>query len=176
MRNSGPSEIAPHIWMPEPKLLFRSNGTSVSEAHPLRGLLRHGPFSSGFVPDPIRIATIVPSGERGRLQALISELDTTRNPRERRDYLPAWPGFKNTFKLQLSLAGGNCDVELDPRLDMELRRSSSPHLVLAESLVRAIQRLHAVRNHFDVVLAYLPKRWQIGFQGEQTKTSIFTTI
>lgn len=166
MRNSGPSEIAPHIWMPEPKLLFRSNGTSVSEAHPLRGLLRHGPFSSGFVPDPIRIATIVPSGERGRLQALISELDTTRNPRERRDYLPAWPGFKNTFRLQLSLAGGNCDVELDPRLDMELRRSSSPHLVLAESLVRAIQRLHAVRNHFDVVLAYLPKRWQIGFQGE----------
>ncbi len=166
MKSNRTPEIAPHVWLPEPKLLFRASGTLIGEAHPLRGLLRHGPFSSGLVPDPIRIATIVPSGELGRLQALIGELDSTRNPLERRDYLPAWPGFNHTFRLQLSLAGGNCDVELDPSVDMELRRSGTPHLVLVEGLVRAIQRLYAVRNDFDVVVAYLPKRWEMGFQGE----------
>lgn len=158
-------EIAPHVWFPEPKLLFRANGSSISEAHPLRGLLRHGPFSRGLVPDPIRIATIAPSGEAGRLESLIGELDSTHNPLERKDYLPAWPGFNNVFRLRLSLAGGNCDVELDRSLENELRRSSKPHTILADSLVRALQRLHAVRNEFDVVLMYLPKRWDVGFKG-----------
>ena len=176
MRSNRAPEIAPHVWLPEPKLLFRANGTSISESHPLRGLLRHGPFSSGLVPDPIRIATIVPSGERGRLQALIGELDSTHNPIERRDYLPAWPGFNNAFRLRLSLAGGNCDVELDHSLDIELGRSNTPHVVLADNLVRAIQRLHAVRNDFDVVLTYLPKRWEMGSRESQTKTLISTII
>ncbi len=159
-------EIAPHVWFPEPKLLFRANGTSISEAHPLRGLLRHGPFSSGLVPDPIRIATIAPSREGARLQSLIDELDSTLDPLERKDYLPSWPGFGNALGLRLSLAGGNCDVELDPSVDNELRLSSTPHVTLADSLIRAIQRLHAVRNDFDVVLAYLPKRWEMGFKGK----------
>ena len=84
------------------------------------------PFSSGLVLDPIRIATIVPGGESGHLQSLINELDSTHKPRERNDYLPTWPGFGNVFRLRLSLAGGNCDVELDRSLDNELRRSSTP--------------------------------------------------
>lgn len=165
MRSNRAPEITPHVSLPEPKLLFRANGTSISDSHPLRGLLRHGPFTSGLVPDPIRVATIVPSGESGRLQALISELDSTRNPLERRDYLPAWPGFDNAFGLRLSLAGGNCDVELDHSLDIDLRRSSTPHVILADNLVRAIHRLHTARNDFDVVLTYLPKRWEVGFKG-----------
>ncbi len=171
MRNSGSPEIAPHVWLPEPKLLFHPNGAAISDTHPLRGLLRHGPFSSGIVPDPIRIATIVPSGERGRLQSLIGELDSTHSPLERKDYLPAWPGFDNAFRLHLSLVGGNCDVELDRSLDSELRRSSTPYTILVNSLVRAVQRLHTVRNDFDVALIYLPKRWEVGFKGDPDEDS-----
>ena len=167
MTNQRASEIAPHVWLSEPKLLFHANRTAISDTHPLRGLLRHGPFSSGLVPDPIRIATIVPSGEAGRLESLIGELDSTHNPRERKDYLPPWPRFGNVFRVQLGLAGGNCDVELDRSLDNDLHSSNTPHLVLADSLVRAIQRLLAVRNEFDVVLVYLPKRWAMGFKGKQ---------
>ena len=55
------AEIAPHVWLPEPKLAFHPDRTSDREIHPLRGLLRFGPYSSGLVPDPIRVATIAPS-------------------------------------------------------------------------------------------------------------------
>ncbi|MGC2202436.1 MAG: hypothetical protein WA633_20150, partial [Stellaceae bacterium] len=57
------SEIAPHIWLPEPRLAFHPERTSDRDIHPLRGLLRFGPYSSGLVPDPIRVATISPAGE-----------------------------------------------------------------------------------------------------------------
>ena len=123
------SGIAPHVWLSEPRLLFHANRTSISDTHPLRGLLRHGPFSSGLVPDPIRIATIVPNGENGRLQSLISELDSSHNSRERKDYLPPWPGFGNVFRVQLGIAGGNCDVELVPfpfEYDSRIERCVSP--------------------------------------------------
>ena len=46
------SEIYPHTWLPEPKLAFHPDRSSDWEIHPLRGLLRFGPYSSGFVPDP----------------------------------------------------------------------------------------------------------------------------
>ncbi len=51
------SEIAPHVWLPEPKLSFHPNRTSDRDVHPLRGLLRFGPHASGLVPDPIRVVT-----------------------------------------------------------------------------------------------------------------------
>lgn len=60
-------QIAPHVWLPEPKLAFHPDRTSDCEVHPLRGLLRFGPHSAGLVPDPIRVATVAPSGEGPRL-------------------------------------------------------------------------------------------------------------
>ena len=46
------SEIAPHIWLPEPKLAFHPERASDRDIHPLRGLLRYGHYSSGLVPEP----------------------------------------------------------------------------------------------------------------------------
>ena len=40
------SEIATHVWLPEPKLAFHPDRSSDSEIHPLRGLLRFGPYSA----------------------------------------------------------------------------------------------------------------------------------
>jgi hypothetical protein len=57
------SEIAPHLWFPEPKLCFHPERADDTDTHPLRGLLRYGPYSAGLVPDPIRVATIAPFGE-----------------------------------------------------------------------------------------------------------------
>ena len=64
------SEIAPHLWLPEPNLAFHPDRTSDREVHPLRGLLRFGPHSAGLVPDPIRVATLAPAGESHRLLQL----------------------------------------------------------------------------------------------------------
>jgi hypothetical protein len=159
------SEIAPHLWLPEPALSFHPDRKSDKEIHPLRGLCRFGPHSSGLVPDPIRVATLAPAGEGHRLYEFMRELNSTYKPTERRDYLPDWPGFRGAFSLQMRAAGGSCHIELDAQLEMDFRASPAPHIVLADRLVRAIHGLEARRAEFDVLFIYLPQRWASGYVG-----------
>jgi hypothetical protein len=159
------SQIAPHLALPEPKLAFHPERVSDRDIHPLRGLLRFGPYSSGLVLDPIRVATIAPAGDAARLYAFMSELNSERQPGERRDYLPAWPGFQRVFGVHMRGAGKGCHIELEAAVDEEVMKSTRPHIVLAERLLRAIQGLEAVRSDFDVIFLYVPERWQAGFIG-----------
>ena len=74
------TQIAPHVWLPEPKLAFHIERPSDNEIHPLRGLLNFGPYSGGLVPDPIRIATLAPSGEGDKLRAFLNRLNLAHSP------------------------------------------------------------------------------------------------
>jgi hypothetical protein len=159
------SEVASHVLLPEPKLAFHPERASDREIHPLLGLIRFGPYSSGLVPDPIRVATIAPAGEGSRLYDFMRELNSSEKSTERIDYLPDWPGFHRVFGLHMRGAGGSCHVELDVAFEEQFRTSSSPHIVLADRLVRAIQRLEARRAEFDVLFIYLPQRWAPGYTG-----------
>ncbi len=159
------SELARHVWLPEPKLAFHPDRTSDREVHPLRGLLRFGPHSAGLVPDPIRVATLAPAGEGRHLYGFMKELNSLYKPTERKDYLPEWPGFQRVFGLHMRGAGGGCHVELHAQLETEFRASTTPHIVLADALVRAIQGLEARRTEFDILFIYLPKRWAPGYVG-----------
>jgi len=159
------SQIAPHVWLPEPKLAFHPDRSSDRDIHPLRGLLRFGPHSSGLVPDPIRVATIAPAGDGRVLYAFMRELNTVCRPTERTDYLPEWPGFQRVFGLHMRGAGHGCHIELDKELEAEFEMSSTPHIILADRLVRAIQRLDAHRADFDVLFIYIPQRWRPGYVG-----------
>ena len=159
------SQIAPHVCLPEPQLAFHPARSLDREIHPLRGLLEFGPYSATLVPDPIRIATIVPGSDCDHLYSFLSKLDSKYDPRERKDYLPIWPGFQSVFGLRTRLAGEECHIKSDNRLETKFRNSSEPHLVLAEYLVRAIQRLQANRTEFDIILIYIPKRWASGRYG-----------
>jgi hypothetical protein len=159
------SQIADHVWLPEPKLAFHQDRTSDCEIHPLRGLLRFGPHSAGLVPDPIRVATIAPNGDSHRLYDFMKELNSKCRPAERREYLPEWPGFHRVFGLHMKGAGAGCHIDLDAKLESEMQHSQSPHIVLAERLIRAIQGLEARRSEFDVLFIYLPQRWKGGYVG-----------
>lgn len=159
------SQIAPHVLLPEPELAFHPDRHSDHELHPLRGLLRYGPYSKGLVPDPIRVATIAPAAESDRLYGFMKELNRPASPRERRDYVPDWPGFRKVFNLELRGAGGACHQEMDAALEKELQAAARPHVVLADRLVRAIQLLEARRSEFDVLFIYLPDRWSPCFKG-----------
>lgn len=81
------------------------------------------------------------------------------------DYLPDWPGFQNVFGLHMSAAGRDCHLELDQNLESEFRSASIPHVVLADRLLRAIQRLEYRREAFDVLFIYIPERWSRGYVG-----------
>jgi hypothetical protein len=159
------SEISPHIWLPEPKLSFHPDRSSDQDIHPLRGLLRFGPHSTGLLPGPIRVATIAPSGEAHYLYDFMKELNSVARPTERKDYLPEWPGFHSVFGLHMRGAGNGCHIELDKELEHELNDSSTPHVVLADRLIRAIQGLEAHRDKFDVLFIYIPQRWSPSYVG-----------
>ena len=120
------SQIAPHVLLPEPELAFHPDRRSDRELHPLRGLLRYGPYSKGLVPDPIRVATIAPAGESDRLYAFMKELNKQARPRERRDYVPEWPGFRKVFNLDVRGGGGACHHEMDAALEAQLKESARP--------------------------------------------------
>ena len=135
------------------------------EIHPLKGLLRYGPYSAGLIPDPIRVATISPSGESQRLYDFMKDLNSEFKATERRDYLPSWPGFSRVFNLHMRAAARNCHIQLDDRLGPEMADSSSPHVVLSSRLIRALQSLDAMREQFDVIFIYVPQSWSPGFVG-----------
>ena len=159
------SEIAPHIWLSEPRLAFHPDRTSDREIHPLRGLLRFGPYSAGILPDPIRVATLAPAKESNRLYTFMKCLNSTYTPKERKDYLPKWPGFQPVFGVHVRAAGGHCHVEFDQTLETEFNNSPSPHIVLADQFVRSIQLLQTHRSEFDVLFIYIPQRWSSGYAG-----------
>lgn len=160
------SQFLNHVCLSEPKLAFHPDRRSDRDIHPLQGLLRFGPYSKGLlVPDPIRVATIAPAGESDRLYAFMKELNSQFKPRERIDYLPEWPGFQRVFGVRMTGAGSGCHVELEPSLETEYEVSSSPYVVLADGLTRAIHLLDARRSLFDVLFIYIPQRWMAGFVG-----------
>jgi hypothetical protein len=64
-------------------------------------------------------------------------------------------------------AGGVCHAELDRQIENDIQSSSTPHIVLAERLVRAIQIFEARRTDFDVLFIYLPQRWAHGYTGKE---------
>jgi hypothetical protein len=159
------SEIFPHVGLTEPKLAFHPDRPSDRDIHPLKGLLRFGPYSSGLVPDPVRVATIAPANEGRRLFDFMKQLNSQARPTERIDYLPEWPGFHGVFGLHMRGAARSCHIELEAGFDDEFQASPSPHIVLAERLVRAIQSLDARRAEFDVLFIYIPQRWERGYVG-----------
>ena len=157
------SEIAPYIRLSEPKLLFSPVNEEACEIHPLRGLLQFGPYSKNLIPDPIRVATIVPSADGAFLYGFMANLREPAIRKERVDYLCDWPGFHEVFGIQVMGADKNCHIELEPELDQAILNSLDPHNVLSAHIVRAIQRLQTYRTMFEVLVIYLPERWSPGF-------------
>jgi hypothetical protein len=161
-----PSELPQHVVLPEPKLAFHPDRRSDQDIHPLKGLLRFGPYSKGLlVPDPIRVATITPAEESHILYAFMKELNATFKPTERVEYLQDWPGFHPVFGLRMTGAGSGCHMELDAQIEQDFEKSSTPHVVLAGALTRAIQVMYSHRALFDVLFIYIPQRWTAGFVG-----------
>ena len=152
----------------EPPLAFHPDRAEDREVHPLRGLIRFGPYSSSLVNsvlDPIRVAVIAPAGWSRRADQFFGELGVAHSPSERRQYLPEFPGFQRLFGLRVVSDGSTGRVELPRETDGLVMQAAAPHLVLAEQLGRAVSQLAAIRSSFDVLAILLPKRWEAAFEG-----------
>jgi hypothetical protein len=162
-----PYALPGHLVLPEPRLRFGGDPRDAVDIHPLRGLIEHGPFSRdklSAVADPIRVAVIAPQGGIKHIAGLVHELHQSHDPRERRNYLLAFPGFSKVFGVRLVLPNGPTSLELPAMLTGEVQRSPKPHAVLAETLTRSLFALRNLRHEFDIVIIYLSREWETGFR------------
>ncbi len=159
-----PDAFPAHRLLREPQLLFDPERRE-SDVHPLRGLVRFGPFSTallGPVLREIRVGAVVPSGDESVVGNLIGELARAHRPRERMQYLPRFPGIRAVFGVDVRFSAV---LPLPPGVDAEVRSADRPHLALANRLGEAVSALAARRTEFDVLVLYLPTRWERGFYG-----------
>lgn len=164
------SQLPDHALLPEAKLLFHSERHQEVDEHPLRGLVRYGPYSRNLlqaVLDPIRVAIIAPFGGLRSVQNLLIQLNQRHTPVERRAYLIEYPGFTRIFRTGLESATGSAVFEFPQAFDEILNKAAAPYVTLAEGLSRAISVVGAHRHEFDVIAIYLPRRWQSGFYGPE---------
>lgn len=168
MSAAQPFRLPGHIVLPEPQLRFGSNDARDVDIHPMEGLIRFGPYSHGKlspVANPIRVGMIVPAGLEESLVRQMRELDQEHKPRERKQYLPAFPGFEKVFGVRFTRGGPASRIVLSQDLDRQIESAAAPHVVLAEALTRALFALRNARDTFDIVVILLKESWSPGFRG-----------
>jgi len=163
-----PFRLPGHVALPEPKLRFGSNNPQDIDIHPMEGLIRFGPYSLGKlspVPNPIRVGMIVPAELEDSLVRQMRELEQVHQPRERKQYLPPFPGFEKVFGVRIARGGAASRIVLSQDLDREIGAAEKPHVVLAEALTRALFALRNARDSFDIVVILLKEGWSQAFRG-----------
>ena len=153
----------------EPSLAFHPERRADNDIHPLRGLIKYGPYSRGVqlsAPDPIRFAAICPEGQLSKVNGLINQLQNEHQPGERREYLTKFDGFSRTFGVGLDCPNSASDGRVFTIAWRDLQAAvtaSSPHERLAELLHSVIRKLDTIHALFDVALLYLPENLSVGF-------------
>jgi hypothetical protein len=161
------AKLPPYSSLAEPLLAFSSVAAGGYGPHPLRGLVEHGPFSAtsfSSLTSGVRIAIVGPeSGKRAR-RTLLTSLRERLEPTDRKDYLPAYPGFESIFRVGVVPASSEAQLTLAERLEDIESDAAEPHLRVADELRRTMSRLSAVRDRFDVAVIHLPSSWSKGFR------------
>lgn len=152
------------LQIPEPQLVFanRAGTATARDTHPVRGILNNRPFDypltiHGFGGE-IRMGVICPNAEAKMLQSFLENLGRQIQPSSKEDdYLPAYPGFRNAFGLDLVVAepGGRGWITC-PEPDGVDNRART--VETARAINRGIDALQASFSP-NVVLIFFPDRW-----------------
>lgn len=157
-----PSALPAHSVLPEPQLLFAAGKT---EIHPLRGLLKHGPYSLGlFYPQSVRVAYLAPAELLARVDSMVSELNGPANPREALNYYPRYEGFSKVFRTPLVKATEALKVPTAKECNALAAAGNGSGLVA--SLTQSVAALQRHRHDFDVLMVFLPPSWNTAFRYE----------
>jgi hypothetical protein len=145
-----------HRVLPEPDLVFGAGPDGPRHAHPLAGLLRHGPYSRPPTADAIRVATISMRGQQALLRQFLSGLRNNYEATDRKAYVPPFPGFAQVCGVDL-LPANEQHLDIDPDW---IGEGPDAHERLVAGLARALSRLHDCRDDWDVVAFLLPTVWE----------------
>jgi hypothetical protein len=156
------SELVANTILLEPKLLFANGQTDV---HPLRGLVRFGPYSAVLAyPPAVRLAYFAPEAGMARLNVLIRELQGTARVRDAPNYYIEYPGFEAAFRIPL-VAPSVALRALAPASCAE-RALAGDGAGLARAIGDALAPLVRDRRTFDVLFIFLPTAWELAFKAE----------
>jgi len=173
------AELHGYSELAEPDLAFDPTDHSQVAANPLVGLSAHGPFSArafATPPTTIRIALLGPHDDLPRLREQLNDLTRPHTPQERHDYLPDWTGFEPTFKAKLRPAEQSAQIPLPTDLDSDLASAANPREHLAQVLADGLRKLVSLRDRFDVVVFYLPQRYEPFFEDHDTGFDLHDTV
>src|ERR1700761_7947049 len=90
-----------HIRLAEPVLMFDSADSKQQHLNPLAGLSTFGPYSATAWRETgqrVKVAILAPRDPIDPIRGLLNSLRAPAEPRERADYLPRYPGFKEAFR------------------------------------------------------------------------------
>ena len=161
-----PGRLAPYTSLDEPLLAFSSADPAAIDTHPLRGLVRYGPYTKNSLAahtDKVRVALVVPSASEERLRRILRNVQNPQQPSDRPDYVPRYPDFKTLFGVPLVPAAETARLEWPTRLN-ELG-SGSPQERVRRAISERLRQLHAIRDQFDVAVVHLPDSWELGLRG-----------
>jgi hypothetical protein len=160
---SDQSYILPgHSVLPEPTLLFDGLQT---DKHPLRGLSKYGPYSTGLgFPNQVRLAYFAPAEFMEKLDGIVSELNGSATPKEAINYYVRYGGFRDIFRVPLVKPPEKLKyAALSECLPSAQRKDGT---ALVYHILQSIGGLLTQRNSFDVLLLYLPPAWENCFEYE----------
>jgi hypothetical protein len=165
------------VQIGEPDLVFanRSGTGVVRDAHPVRGIKNNRPFDfpltlQGFGTD-IRLAIICPKAETRFLQPYLANLGRQIPPSpQEADYLPPYPGFRNAFGLDLTVAepGGPGWIICPESAGADSHANS---VEIGRNINRSIETLQASFAP-NLVLIFFPDRW-LPYRGYDTESERF---
>jgi len=148
--------------LPEERVVFDPLDLRKVDTHPLRGLLKFGPYSQSFSPSPVvsplRIGFITVEGFATRLKDYLSSLSNSHQSKAKTKYFPDFPGFEKVFSLSLSIpTSRSAPVVLIPENALrEALASSEPERLVMQEVSRAINTIALRRAEFDVLVFYYP--------------------
>ncbi|MCB1745441.1 MAG: nuclease PIN [Gammaproteobacteria bacterium] len=163
------SRLPPFTLLDEPLLAFSPSEAGEVDVHPLRGLVKFGPYSKGSFgryTSQVRIATVGPEHAFKRRGELMKALRDTYRPTDRTEYVPPYPGFEALFRVQLDAARA-AHIKWPDSLS-QLPGDGDPQARVFLAMDAALRRLDAVRNEFDVAVVHFPDSW-----GPATRTKFF---
>ena len=165
------------VQLTEPLLLFsnKAGTATVKDTHPIRGILRSRPYdypltSIGLSPS-LQIGVVCPAADEQTLYSYLQSIHLRLSPSStERDYLLDYPGFQLAYGLQPELpTPGSAGWISCP--EPSTREPVQGSLEAARLIERSIQTLQASHAP-DVVLIYVPDRWQ-PFRGYSTESEGF---
>jgi hypothetical protein len=161
------SVLLSHTRLAEPLLSFSPSDPSAVHENPLAGLAKFGPHSRALLreQDAIRVLALAPMETADTVAALLLELRNEAQPVERREYLPAYPGFNQAFHTRLFPAAP-ARIALPADLDARLAASATPAHLLADTVCSEIRHARDGNIGFDVLAIHLPQRWSQYFNGD----------